>query len=184
MVEVVTHNNNDLILSRWDNINILQGKGPTLLTQLPDGWLLDVNGSHSINSLYSPILSKTDDIEAEVQKVYESIQKFINILNKDGHTVSRIECKLLQSNNNLALPHPDNYNNQSNRLENNKGTDDYITNGDYKFSKYIFTDHFKVADGNDQVYGNKFSRECQKNLKSLVKKKYYILVIESAWRSI
>ena len=169
----VIHNINDLILSRWDNTNVVKNQGPNLLKLLPN-W--SIQGKTNNNMLFSPPLTKgIDNIESELQKVYDSIQQLITNLNSQGKTISRIECWLHQSDDVEAIYHPLNTHKEQLQLSQ--------LNNDYKFSSWVFTDHFKDEKG-DNIWGNKFMRQIKKNLKSIVKKKNYVLVISSAWSSI
>ena len=179
----VIHNEKDLILNRWDNNQIVQNQGPNLLKLLPN-W--SIEGKTNNNMLYSPLLTKgIDGIESELQKVYDAIQQLITNLNSEGKTISRIECWLHQSDDIRAINHP--LNTHKVRVSKDTTHKEQLQlahlNNDYKFSSWVFTDHFKDKEG-DNIFGNRFVRQIKKNLKSAVKKKNYTLVISSAWSSI
>ena len=58
----VIHNTNDIILTRWDNTNVVKNQGPNLLKLLPN-W--SIQGKTNNNMLYSPPLTKgIDNIES------------------------------------------------------------------------------------------------------------------------
>lgn len=181
----ITHSQPDLILSRWDKNNILEHQGQTLVSYLPNWTYYQpiptksyiVKGNYPLGlycKLYSPIFDQTTDYNKEIQMVYDGVDKFIKDLNKNGKTVSRIECWVEQSDDITALPHPLN--------DNATMVSNYQTNQDYKNSSWIFNDVFKTKDARKQtVYANSFERETNVFKPT---KKYYTLRIESSWLSI
>jgi hypothetical protein len=169
----VIHNANDLILTRWDNTNVVKDQGPNLLKLLPNWSILRKTNN---NMLYSLLLTRgIDNIDHELKKVHDAIQILITDLNLQGKTISRIECWLHQSDDREAIYHPLNTNPDQVKLAQ--------LNGDSKFSSWVFTDHHKDERG-DNIWGNKFNRQIKKNHKTIVKKKYWVLSISSAWSSI
>jgi len=181
----VTQSPNNIILSRWDNVNIIEDQAINLVNYLP-GWILfepfPNGGSAPVGSytkLFSPIYTSSDNLQAEVQKVYDGIQKFISDLNQNGKTISRIDCWIEQSDDIDAVPHPNN--NISGNLPTNSK---YLSNQDYKFSNWVFCDIFKTENPATQtIFANKFLRE-ENKLDNIVKKKFYTLRIDSCWLSI
>jgi hypothetical protein len=186
MSVTITHSQPDLILKRFDKNTILEHQGQTLANYIP-GWSFYqpipnqsfiVRGGYPIGSyckIFSPVFDNaTTDYNTEIQKVYDGVEKFIQDLNKQGKTVSRIECWLDQSDDVLAIPHPANDNGDMvNRYQNNQ---------DYKNAGWIFNDIFKTENTvKETVYGNKFVRQVNKFKPT---KKYYTLRIESSWLSI
>jgi hypothetical protein len=181
----ITHSPIDLILKRFDKSVIAEYQGKVLVNYISD-WLYYqpvpnqssiVRGEFTLGSyckLYSPILSNTNDLDTELKKVYDGIEKFIQYLNSEGKTVSRLECWIDQSDDMMALLHPSNDTpDMFNR---------YQTNQDYKNGSWLFNDIFKTHNSVKQtVYGNKFDREIN-NFKPT--KKYFVLRIESSWLSI
>jgi hypothetical protein len=176
----------DLILDRWDKKGIADHQGTLLATYLPNWtYYRPVPGQSSLRcgifpvgsycEIYSPIFTDKADLEKEVQKVHEGFAKFIIDLNKQGKTVSRIDCWLEQSNDYAAVPHP---------LNDNKASHDlYIKNKDYKHGTFPFGYIFQTENFHkDTVFGNKFILETNKKCK--VTKKYFTLKIDSPWLSI
>lgn len=171
----IAHSQTDLILNRWDKNVILEHQGPLLVKHL-SGWIYHQNSRSKSCQIFSPILTDKNDLDKEIKKVYDGITKFITDLNKDGKTVSRIECWLDQSNDQDALPHPSN----NMAVASAKAQ----KNQDYKYCNYIFVDHYKTENfAKDTVYGNKFERELN-SCKIKISKKYFVLHIKSSWLSI
>jgi len=184
MTKTITHSPIDIIVSRWDDKNILESQANNLLNYLP-GWEIfepfPNGGSAPIGSytkLFSPIFQKEEDnLTSHLQVVYSGISQFISDLNKTGKGISNIECWLEQSDEKEAVPHP------SNSISGNEPSNSkYIQNGDYKNCKWVFNDTFKTEDEiNQTVFLNKTLRQIN-NVK--VTKKYYVLKINSSWLSI
>lgn len=174
----IIHNTIDIIVKRND-VNILESQASNLVNYLP-GWEIYEpfpNGGKapvgSYTRLISPIFElNKDNLEFEVQKTLSGLSKFISDLNNTGKGISRVDCKLEQSDDIDAVPHP------NNGLSNTK----YRDNKDYKNSSWVFSESIKSEDSfKETVYLNKTFRETN-DVK--VKKKYYTLIIDSPWLSI
>lgn len=173
-METITHSNQDFIISRWDKIHILEKQANVLVKHLPN-WVVGKQKPNPNANLYSPILSGLDNFNTEVEVAKEGIHKFIQELNSNGDTVSRIVLWIYQSNDMDALPHPSN---------GPLSGDKFYDNQDFKYVNYIFDDIFKEENHQKQtIFINKFDREYNKR-KSFLKKKYFVLVLESPWASL
>ena len=180
----VVYSDVDLILQSKDS-NVLEGQGYELVKYLPDWVVYEPfpNGGKaptgSYTTLYSPIFEKgKNDIQTELEKVFNGLAEFMKNLNSNGQTVSRIGCWLEQSNDYDAVPHP------VNNIKGHNGTNQkYIDNQDFKFCNWVFDDITKQDLFGEIVYGNRVNREIN-GLKTIVKKKYWGLHINSSWCSI
>lgn len=180
----ITHTTTDIVLDRFDTINILDNQASSLINFLPNNFVIfepfPTGGqapAGSYTKIYSPVFTSDDDVTDKVKTILDGIHEFINDLNSNGKTIGCIECYLEQSDDLDAVPHP--INNVTGNLPTNPK---YIQNGDCKNCNWIFSDMFMTYD-RTKVYGNKFNREIN-NLSGIIKKKYYTLRIESPWLSI
>jgi hypothetical protein len=171
----------DLVI-KLNSTNILSGQASNFINKLP-GWEVYEpypNGGKAPTGTYtqvwSPIFDRdTNDLELEVQKIYDSLKSFITDLNSQGKTISRVDCWIDQSDDISSVPHP------SNELIDHSGmTKEYRKTGDYKLHNWIFCDFVKI-NSFGECYGNIFFRETN-NVKLI--KKYYTIHIDSSWGSI
>lgn len=176
---------NDIILDRFDTNHFVKHQGSELIKYL-NNWehFIPVGpfptGCYA--QLISPIFSSKEQFDLEVIATQLAINKFIEDLNTNGKSVSRIECWLEQSDDIDAIQHPIN-GGTAQECRNQK----YIDNQDYKNGNWVFEYIMSSAKmtnqyGTSSAYGNRFDVDI--NNKCKIVKKYFILKIKSSWNSI
>lgn len=176
---------NDLILCAEDDTHFIHLQGEKISKYLKYwDYFVPVGpftaGSYS--EVISPIFSGKEQFDSEVINTQLSINKFIEDLNKNNQSVSRIECWIEQSDDIDALPHPMNgATGQECRPQK------YTDNEDYKNLNWVFEYIMSSAKmtnkyGTNSAYGNRFNVET--NDKCEVTKKYFIFKLKSSWGSI
>lgn len=168
----VTHSSNDIIINRYDDNSILKSQANVLLQFLPNCVIYEpfplnipgkVQGAYT--KIFTGIFENTKSLDDVLPQIYQGISDFINLLNKDGKTVSRIEGRLYQSDTKSHLPH----------------TTNNPIGSVYK-SNWVFEDIFKEEDYHKQtVFCNRFIRVMND---VEITHKYWTLCIESSWCSI
>lgn len=177
----IEHSTNDIIIKRFDDTSILRSQALVLLNFLPncviyEPYPLNVPGKvqGASTKIFTGIFEQSTNLNGELDTIYKGISEFINHLNKDGKTVSRIDCILYQSDTKTHIPH----------TSNNPSNDITMPTGSVYKRNWVFGDIFKVKDHHKQeVYCNKFTREVN-DVEPMITHKYWTLCIESSWGSI
>lgn len=175
----VAHSSNDIIIHRYDDNSILKSQANVLLQFLPNCVIYEpfplnipgkVQGAYT--KIFTGIFENTKSLDDVLPQIYQGISDFINHLNKDGKTVSRIEGWIYQSDTKSHLPH----------TTNNPIGNMSMTSGCVYKSNWVFCDIFKEENYHKQtVFSNRFIREIND---VEVTHKYWTLCIDSSWLSI